>query len=199
VSESASTAEPTRRELLGVALVSALGAGAVLDVAAAGGAAQTDAQIVSALLESEQLAVYAYQHVVRGDLLSADAHAVVRPILSQEHAHVRAVGQAVLHLGGKLPPDAASVSNVDKLLAASRQPGSLAQLQTEHDAILLLIRLEFALEGFYYAAISKLQDARTAGTLARVMGNDAQHASVLSELVRPENVNKAVPSAFVQG
>jgi rubrerythrin len=199
VSESAYTAAPTRRELLGLALTSAFGAGAALGAATAGGAVQTDEQIVSALLESEQLAAFAYEHVLRGDLLSGHTHAVVHPILSQERAHVRAVGGALRRLGGSLPRDTANVTNVDKLLAASRQPGSLAQLQTEHDAILLLIRLEFALEGFYYAAISKLQDARVAGTLARVMGNEAQHACVLSELIRPGNVNKAVPSAFVQG
>jgi Ferritin-like domain len=197
------TPSPTRRELLGLSLGSALGAaggsllGAVPVLATS--PQQTDPQIVSALLESEQLAVFAYLHVLHTGLLSDASHRAVRPMLGHERTHNRVLTSVLLRLGGTPPRSQLSVANADKLLTASRQPSSLTQLRNEHDAILLLIRLEFALEGFYYAAMSKLQDTHAVGTLAQVMANEAQHASVLSELIRPGNVNKAVPSAFVQG
>jgi hypothetical protein len=159
----------------------------------------TDPQLVSALYVSEQLAAFAYQHVLRGGLLTPATRAVVRPILRQERAHVHTLEDALDGLGAPLPQRLTNVTNVDKLLAASRQTGSLGQLASERDALMLLIRLEFSLEGFYYKALSKLQDGPLAGTLARVLANEAQHACVLSELVRPDNVDKAVPSAFVQG
>jgi hypothetical protein len=198
VSHAPSIGEPTRRQLLGLALGSSLGGG-VLATAVAQAVVQTDAQIVSALLESEQLAAFAYEHVLRTDLLSADSHDAIRAMLGHERAHARLLSGVLLRLGATPPKDTASVANADKLLAASRQPSSLSALRNEHDCVLLLIRFEFALEGFYYAAIGKLQDAHLAGTLAQVMANEAQHAAVLSELIRPGNVNKAVPSAFVQG
>ncbi len=178
---------------LGVGVGSALGAGA------AAAATETDPELLTALLESEQLAAFSYHYVLHSGLLTPYTHGVVHPILNQERAHVRALGAALTRLGATPPEEPVTVGNADKLLAASRQQGSLTQLHSERDCIMLLIRVEFALEGFYYTAVSKLQDAQTAGTLARIMASEAQHACVLSELIRPGNVDKAVPSAFVEG
>jgi hypothetical protein len=191
----------SRRELIGLGLAGGLGVFAASLLAPGTGRAVTvtDPQLVSALYESEQLAAFAYQHVLRGGLLTPATHVVVRPILKQERAHVHTLGNALDRLGAPLPQRLTNVTNVDKLLAASRQTGSLGQLTSERDALMLLIRLEFSLEGFYYKALSKLQDGQLASILAQVLANEAQHACVLSELLRPDNVDKAVPSAFVQG
>jgi rubrerythrin len=193
--------DATRRELLSLALASGLGAGAgaLLGPGTTAAVAQTDSALVSALLESEQLAVFSYQHVLHTGLLSPYSRALVHPFLGQERAHVRALDNALLRLGSPLPEQQPTVGDANKLLAAARQTASLSQLRSERDCIMLLIQLEFALEGFYYTALTKLQNARLAGTLAQVMANEAQHACVLSELIRPGNVDKAVPSAFVEG
>jgi hypothetical protein len=191
----------TRRELLGLVLATGLGAGtgALLGSEAAAAVTETDPALVSALLESEQLAVFSYQHVLHTGLLSPYSRAVVHPMLGQERAHVRALTGVLLRLGSPLPQQQPTIGNVNKLLAAARQTASLSQLRSERDCIMLLIQLEFALDGFYYTALTKVRDAKLAGTLAQVMANEAQHACVLSELVRPGNVDKAVPSAFVEG
>lgn len=193
--------DATRRELLGLALASGLGAGAVALVGPDASAAETetDSGLVSALLESEQLAVFSYQHVLHTGLLSPYSRAVVHPMLGQERAHGRALAGALLRLGSPLPQQQPTIGNANKLLAAARQTASLGQLHNERDCIMLLIQLEFALEGFYYTALTKLGGARLSGTLAQIMANEAQHACVLSELIRPGNVDKAVPSAFVEG
>src|SRR5690349_2734308 len=195
------SAEATRRELLGMALASGLGAGAstLLSPGVTGAITESDPALVSALLESEELAVFSYQHVLHTGLLTPYSRAVVHPMLGQERAHIRALSGALLRLGSPLPQQQPTVGNANKLLAAARQTASLSQLRNERDCIMLLIQLEFALEGFYYTALTKLRDARLASTLAQVMANEAQHACVLSELVRPGNIDKAVPSAFVEG
>jgi hypothetical protein len=44
-----------------------------------------------------------------------------------------------------------------------------------------------------------VRDAGVARTAAAIMGNEAQHTTLLRELLSPGNVGGAVPAAFVVG
>jgi hypothetical protein len=120
-------------------------------------------------------------------------------MLDQEHAHIAALSTELVRLGGTPPQPLSRVADADKVLAAHQIPGSLGQLHNEHDVIILLARIEWLLEGAHYGAISKLQGARLLRLSGEVMATEAQHASMLSELLHPGDVIKAVPSPFVRG
>jgi Ferritin-like domain len=189
----------TRRELLRGALAAGtIGAG-LISASADAAPAQTDADLVGTLLGTEMLAVFVYGHLVHSSMIRGDRERLARHLLGHERAHARTLEGALDRLGGKAPAPLRSVSDADKLLAASMIQESLTQVRSEDDAIRLLIRLEVALQRGYYVAISTLQDTELQHTAAQVLATEAQHATTLVELLFPGDVVKAVPESFVEG
>lgn len=202
----APASRPTRRELLG--LGAALGAGGSL-VGAAGsllGAATAaaaptpgDAQLLLPILGAELLAVFSFQHVLDSGLLSEDPQRACAHMLGQEHVHVSNLRAQVDQLGLMPPGPLTSVTDADKVLIFHHIPNLLATLHSERDCITLLVRLEALLEGVYYTAIGKLESPVLLQLASETMASEAQHYSLLNELLRPGDVEKAVPNPFVHG
>jgi hypothetical protein len=188
----------TRRDLVRAALVAGAGAAALAPPARAA-KTQTDAELASALLGAELLAVFVYGHSVHSGVLTGDRQRLARHLLGHERAHARALSAAVSRLGGAAPAPPSGISDADKLLAASGIAGSLSSLGSPDDVIRLLIHLEVALERSYYVAMESLQDTELQHTAAQVLATEAQHATVLIELLFPGDVDKAVPESFVEG
>jgi Ferritin-like domain len=194
-------AAATRRDLMRLALsagAAATGAG-LLDAPSAVALASTDADLVKALLGTEHLAVFVYGHTVHSGVLTPDAQRLARRLLGQERAHARSMAVMLRRSGGTSPPSLTSVGDADKLLAASGIQQSLTQLRSQDDFLQLLIHLEIVLERSYYASMSKVLDSTLQVTVAQVLASEAQHATVLTELLLPGQVEKAVPEAFVEG
>jgi len=190
---------PTRRQLLGRALATGgLGAG-LLSVSAQAAPARTDAELVATLLGTELLATFVYGHLVHSSILSGDRQRLARHLLAHERAHAHALAVALHRLGGTPPAPLTSVSDADKLLAASTITGSLSQLRSADDAIRLLIHLEVALQRGYYVAVSGLQDTELQHTAAQILATEAQHSTTLIEALFPGDPVKAVPESFVEG
>jgi hypothetical protein len=196
---------PTRRELLrrGVALAAAgTGTGALASAAGAGVAQATRGSDASALLPvvgTEMLAGFVYQQVLDAGVFPPHVQKVTDDILNQEQMHIITLSAELVRLGGTPPVPFSRVSDADKVLVAHGFPGGLGPLRNEHDCIILLARIEWLLEGAHLEAISKLQNQRVLQLCAKVLANEAQHGTVLSELLHPGDVNKAVPSPFVRG
>ena len=194
----------TRRRLLRNGLVASVVGSAVSTTALLGGgpaqaATQSDASLLLPILGAELLAAFAYEQVIDASVFSSHAQRVARRVLAQERLHVAALSTELRRLDGTPPKPLSRVTDADKVLAAHQIPGSLGKLPNEHDALILLARIEWLLEGFYHAALSKLQAPRLLQLSAQVMANEAQHASMLSEVLHPGDVIKAVPSPFVLG
>ena len=85
------------------------------------------------------------------------------------------------------------------MLAARQVPEQLDDLHNAHDAILLLSRFELMLEGAYIQAIKNFQSTRLLRLGGQILANEGQHGTMLSELLHPGDVNKAVPSTNVLG
>lgn len=191
----------TRRDLMRatLALGTASAAAAMLAQRSLAAPTQTDGELVSTLLGAEMLAVFVYGHAVHSGILTGERQRLARHLLGQERAHVRALSPTLLRLGGSAPAPLANVSDADKLMAASGVTASLTQLHSEDDVIRLLVKLEVALERSYYVAMASLEDTELQHTAAQVLANEAQHATVLVELLFPGDVDKAVPESFVEG
>jgi hypothetical protein len=199
----------TRRQLISSLSSAAAAAGlAAAGIAVVGGAepgralgatAPTDADQVHEMLAAELLAIAVYDGVIGSGLLSPQVQRPARRVLSQEHAHVRALAPALGQLGGTMPPSPTGTAAVDKALADRGLPGRLAKLRTEHDCVSLLLDVEAVVEGSYFKAMSTLQNSGLQRLAAQIMANEAQHATAISEARRPGDVGQALPAAFVEG
>jgi ferritin-like protein len=192
----------TRRELLRHALADGAGATVVASLlvpASAVGATETDARLIHGLLRFELLLAFVYQRVLASGLLSLSAEPVARALLAHEQAHGAVLATELTRLGGTPPQDPASVAAADRALAAHNVGGRLVGLRSSRGALRLLVEAEGAAERVYYKAMSKLGDPALLETGAEIMACEAQHATVLSELLHPGDLGRAVPDAMVQG
>jgi Ferritin-like domain len=195
---SALRADTTRRELLlGAAALGA--AGGTLLRAHDASAAPSDGDLLATLLGTEMLAAFVYVHTTHTAPLTIEAWRVVHRILGHERAHVRALRRLLDGLGGTPPPAVNSAAAADRLLAASGIPLSLGQLRTEPDYLRMLIHLEIVLERAYYEAISRIVDPELQRTAAEILAAEAQHQTVLVDLLFPGDTTKSVPESFVEG
>lgn len=201
-----SPARTTRRQLVARALaVGGLGT-AGPTVASLLGAAQshaaatprTDADLLYELLAVELLVAVVYTKVIQTGVLSARADRLADELLVHEQAHARVLTLALRNRGGIPPTSPESTSAIDDLLAATHVSGSLAKLKDERDCIHLLLDMETVAEGAYYKAMSMLRNPHLLRTGAEIMASEAQHYTVLSRVLHPGDVGRAVPYAFVE-
>ncbi len=195
----------TRRELvrhslvLGPAVSACAAAGLLIGPEPAGAAAATDAELLIPLIGTELLAAFGYQQVLNAQLLSARGDRLAQRVLDQEQEHIATLAGELARRGGTPPAPISSVSEADKVLSAMQVPESLASLHSAHDAILLLSRFELMLEGAYISAIKNFHSPRLLRLGGQIIANEAQHGTMLSELLHPGDVEKAVPSSNVLG
>jgi hypothetical protein len=194
----------TRRDLLRGALA---GGGAVtLGLAVTGGVAaadtldplrgaNTDGQVLARLMEFEQLEIYAYGHIERTSVLSAEARATVSHFLAQEHTHAALLSAQLKKRGVALPAPPSSVPDADRRLAALLVARRLDDTHGETAAVHLLIGIETVAETIYHLAIEKLTGALPE-LAARILGCEAQHWTGLSSVLHDGDPVRAVPSEF---
>lgn len=159
----------------------------------------SDAELLIPLIGTELLAAFGYQQVLSLQLLSPRGVRLAQKILGQEQEHITALTGELARRGHVPPPPIGSVSEADKVLAARQVPEQLDDLHNAHDAILLLSRFELMLEGAYIEAIKNFQNTRLLRLGGQILANEGQHGTMLSELLHPGDVNKAVPSTNVLG
>ena len=196
----------TRREFVaagvagaGFATAAGIGAGALLDPDRAAAAAQSDADVLRAILSIELLAVFCYGQVLSAGKLGPEAESLVRELLGHEQTHVDMMTGALANLGQQPPSPPANVAAADAELGVLHRTGRLGSLHTEQDGLRLLEQVESLAQGAYYTSMSKLTDLSLARTCASILGAEAQHYTALAALVHPGDINKAVPGAFVEG
>ncbi|MGI8903526.1 MAG: ferritin-like domain-containing protein [Solirubrobacteraceae bacterium] len=166
---------------------------------AAGTEVGTGAEALAALLEVERLAELAYRQVLRAGVLRAGAQQTARALLAHEQAHVGILDAWSRTLGGASVRSSIDEPAATKALAAHHVTGSLTKLGGERDALRLLIGIEAAVERAYSRAIARLGDPVHVRVSLEMMACDAQHATVLSELLHPGDVSRAVPGPLVPG
>jgi rubrerythrin len=179
-----------RRELIataGVALggAAALPAGGAADVL---GLASNDRQLLTRLVEIEQLVVSGYRRVLGAGVLSPAARRAASQFIAHERAHVRKLSAQLLKLGGATTTG----STLTKL-------GVSGSLDNSHDAVRYLIALETLTESAYYGAIARLSDPRLLRLVGEIMACEAQHWTAFSGLLQAGDVYAGVPQPVVTG
>jgi hypothetical protein len=192
----------TRRELVRTGVAASAAASAAIRSATAAAAvapAQSDAAVLARTFQIEQLVSIAYQRVLGSRVLAAAVALRLRGLLSQELDHLAALDRAIRRLGATVPPAPAGVAAAQRGLSRYHVAASLTGLETRHECLKLLIDVESLAEGAYFSAISKLSDPALLRMSAEIMGCEAQHWTLLSELQHRGDVKQAVPYPFVEG
>ena len=202
---------PTRREVLGVAIAGAATIAACAVVLPAEAVAGSDSAAASPpespahrlrrLLRVELLLLYCYERIAPAPFVSAQARPVLLQQTRHEQAHVRALSAELRRLvpAGSLPPGPASPRAADRDLAHRNITGRLGQLQGEKDALHLLLELERVVGGAYFVALTKLNSVRLIDLIVSIMAAEAQHEALLGDLLYPGHPDQSVPYGLIQG
>jgi Ferritin-like domain len=189
----------SRRELItGTAAV-----GAAAALAAAQARADTPPESTPTLLSKalvlERLSVLAYTQLIPSPVLGAHERGVLRGLVRQDHAHVRALEGEMTARGIVLPPSPTGADALDQALSAKGMSVTLSGVKTLKQAVQLLLDIEALTQGGYYMVIRDASDPQLALRAAQVLANEAQHSTLLTALVSPSAITQTVPSWYVTG
>ncbi len=151
------------------------------------------------VLRAELLLAFSYRQALQSTVLSPRARALLERLLAQEVAHIAALTAALKRLGGTPPQGPADLSSANRQLAAHHVPVDIARLADEGGWFYLLVDLEHAVEGAYYAALAKLADPALQTLACEILANEAQHEVELIRLHHPGDIKQIVASSLVQG
>lgn len=208
----------TRRQLLAGGLGAAAGLAALAPTARAddpvqgrspSGRAQ-DGQVLHQLLQSEQLLQYACQRVFDSGQLNQTSQDVVLLVLDQQQAHIQALQSHLekLHLpptppsrqaqqAAASPPE--QVTELFKQVTPEQVTDLFKQIKHEKDALQALVQIMNLVESGYFTAAASFHDAQLARLAAAILANQAQHWTMLVDLLHRGDATRAVPSPYVRG
>jgi hypothetical protein len=182
--------------------LAAAGVGAGLAVVAEPAGADapvTDAQALSIALDTERLMVLAYRRVLASGKLAPNIERALEPYLGHEIEHVSAVAAALAAMGVTAATGPLDLHAAGDALSKHNISGSLTDLESQNDAMRLLVDLESVAEGVYFTALETLSTPGLQRLAAQIMACEAQHWTAVSGLRNPGGYVKAVPWPFVTG
>jgi hypothetical protein len=150
-------------------------------------------------MEVELLVVLGYERVLATGTLTPSSAQLAGEFLGHERRHVAALSAELARIGAAVPAAPADVDAADRQLSVRHFSDSLRDLHSQHACLKLLIDLESLAEGAYYAALQHLVDPTSIRTCLEIMGCEAQHWTMLSNVQHPGRIALSVPYAFVQG
>jgi hypothetical protein len=188
----------TRRELARLG-ISAGVAGAALEAAVGIAEADSTAAPLTSIVMVELLAVFAYEHMLAAGPLNAAGEQLARQFLGHEQRHVTALTDALRKRGEAPPAGPTGVEQANDELSARGGSGSFSDLHSGDDCLRLLVDVEQVVAGAYFVALSELGDPTLLRTGAEIMAAEAQHTTLLNDLLHHGDIKQSVPGAFVEG
>lgn len=149
------------------------------------GGGPRDVEVLNAALDLEYAAAAAYSGLA--GLLEGEALELGRLLAGQEEEHANGIAQAIRDLGGTPGEPRTEDEYADEL--------GIADLRDQRAALRFALDLEDRAVTMYIEALPKLTSGPLRGTVAAIVTNEAQHISVLLELLGREQL----PGAFVTG
>ncbi len=188
----------SRRELITGAVAAGATAALTPALARADAPPPDDATLLTKALGFERLSIIAYEHLEPLAVLTAHQRHVLRGLVHQDRAHAHALEAEMTARGIALPPLPAGPMAVDQALSAKGMSGTVAGAQTLKQVVQLLLDIEALTQGGYYMIIRDATDAALALQATQALGNEAQHSTLLTELVSPQ-ISQTVPGWYVTG
>ena len=189
----------SRRELITGAVAVGATAALAADAAGADTPPESEPVLLTKALALERLSV--------ARLYGADSAAGAQRPRAACAAHARTPGPRPRPgAGGRddgarespLPPPPSGSAALDQALSAKGMSVTLAGVKTLKQTVQLLLDIEALTQGGYYMIIRDASDPALALRAAQVLANEAQHSTLLTELVSPE-ITQTVPNWYVTG
>jgi hypothetical protein len=156
-----------------------------------------DGRILQRLLKAESLLQYGYGHALASGYLKHDAQALARQQLAHEQAHVAALE---MHLGAlnlsasalkeKGNPDHSVFDAAHALFKAA---------QHEKEELQVVVQIENVAQASYFAAVDGFHDPELVRLAAEILACEAQHWTMLVDLLHKGDATRAVPHPAVRG
>ena len=198
-------ARPTRRELLVGGAGAAAGAAAIAPaLAQADSSAQNlppkvqDAQTLQGLIDAEGLLIYGYKHALGTGSLHRDARQLCLLQLAHERAHAAALHSQLDALKVRNPPGRTDqAGHLQSLRAAVDQLFGLAQ--DERAVLQVIVQIENVGQSGYFVAAGTFNDRKLVHMAAEALAVEAQHWTMLVDLIHRGDATQAVPHPTVRG
>jgi Ferritin-like domain len=156
-----------RRELF----TAAAGSAALVRPAVAAAQAGPEPDAVARALRFEHASVFAYDEVIRSELLAGRAAALARRLREHEAEHADALAERAAELGARSVPPPRRTDQVE----FPQLRGRLDSLRAPADAVALLVEVERLSHDVHRAAIARLRDARNIQLAATILAAEASH------------------------
>jgi hypothetical protein len=191
----------TRREVVvagGLGVAGAVAASLPAPGAAAGVAAtpERELRVLAGLLGTERVLEYAYGRVLRGWTFNSEVRGALELIHRHEIEHAAVLEHQIAALGGGLSPAGGAGGARSALSDVESQ---LSGAQTPRDALRVLTKVESLAEANYFNAVGELMAAHLALMAAQILGSEAQHWTLLLNVLTEGHLPELVPAAYVRG
>jgi hypothetical protein len=195
----------TRREVvvaggLGAAgAVTALPGQAQAASSVPGGATQNDLRLLNGLLSIERVLEYAYRRVLQSSALNASTRGVLQLALRHESEHAAVLEREAGALSTGLSPGAQAAARPKGSSAMSDVVTLLGDAHTPRDAVRVLTKVESLSQASYFNAVGELQSPHLSLLGAQILASEAQHWSLLLNLLTEGAMPATVPNPFIRG
>jgi hypothetical protein len=196
----------TRREVVvagGVAAAGAAAAGLVgqADAALADAAARAhDLRVLEVLLRTEHTLQYAYGRVLGHWSFNSSTRRVLDLAQRHEADHAAVLERHIAALSSGLSPAAQAKARPK---GSDSPPDAVVSLfhdaQTPRDAVRGLSKVEALAEASYFNAVGELQSAELSLIASQILASEAQHWSLLLNVLTDGAMPQMVPLPFVRG
>lgn len=195
------TARPTRRQLLAGGLGAAAGLASTAEAdAAAGGQALPswvqDGKVLQQLLQAERTLAYGCQQALSSGKLKRASQDEVFLLLAHGQAHVAALEG---HLNALRLPHSTSQSQQSAPFPPKQIADLFRKLHHERDALQALVQIMNLSQYSYFSAVGSFHDLGLARMAAEILANQAQHWTVLEDLLHKGDATLAVPHPYARG
>lgn len=181
---------------LGVAGLVAASVPGRADAAPIGGDAalrQHELRVLYGLLRVERSLEYAYHRVLRSWSFEPSIRSVLELILDQEAEHAAALQDQIADLASTPSSAASSASPLPDVVTLFSEGG------TSRDVVQNLTKVESLAEASYFDAVAQLRSPDLVVTAAEILACEAQHWSLLLNVLNHGDMPQVVPDPFVRG
>ena len=200
------SAGQTRRQLLAGGVGAAAGLSAIAPaIARADSSGQTqdklpprvqDGKILHKLLDAERLLRYGYEHALGTGYLKHDARKLTRLQLAHEEEHVAALES---HLRALNLPASALKEEHPGQFPPSVVTDLFQAAQHESGALQVIVQIENVAESSYFTAVGTFNDPALVRLATQILACEAQHWTMLVDLLHKGDATHAVPHPAVRG
>ena len=156
-------------------------------------AAETDPDLLRAILSVELLLVFCYQQVLQSETLAPEAEPAIRHLLSQEETHIDVMSDELAKLGSCRHRRPAASRRPTASWAQLHASGSLAALHIAAGQPAAARAVEELAQGAYYCR-SRSSPIAAGPACASILAAEAQHYTVLGTLLHRGRSTRRCPA-----